>query len=56
MQFKKLFQLLVVGGAVVATNSACSTRAEAQTPKKAMKDGGTMMPDAGAKAGGVKGW
>jgi hypothetical protein len=61
MLFKKLFQVLVLGGAVVGTNSACSTRAEAQTagPKKgSMRDGG-MAPDAGASAqsgGGVQGW
>ncbi len=61
MLFKKLFQMLVLGGAVVGTNSACTPRAEAQTtsPKKgSMQDGG-MAPDAGAAAqsgGGVKGW
>jgi hypothetical protein len=47
MVFKKLFQVLVLGGAVVATSTGCSTRAEAQT-KKSMKDGGTMA-DAGMK-------
>jgi hypothetical protein len=58
MLFKKLFQILVLGGAVVGTNTACTTRAEAQTAaKKGMKDGG-MAADAGAQAaaGGVKGW
>ncbi len=62
MLFKKLFQMLVLGGAVVGTASGCATRAEAQTaPMKggSMRDGGTA-PDAGAKdeasGGGVKGW
>jgi hypothetical protein len=56
MSFKKLFQLLVLGGAVVGTNSACTSSAVAQTaPKKGMADGGTA-PDAGATGGGVHGW
>jgi hypothetical protein len=61
MLFKKLFQMLVLGGAVVGTNSACTPRAEAQTasPKKgSMQDGGTAA-DAGSTAqtgGGVQGW
>ena len=61
MLFKKLFQLLVLGGAVVGTNSACTPRAEAQTAgakKGSMHDGGTAA-DAGTSAqsgGGVKGW
>lgn len=60
MSFKKLFQLLVLGGAVAGTNSACSTSAEAQTAgaKKGMADAGSA-PDAGAHAqtgGGVQGW
>jgi hypothetical protein len=48
MVFKRLFQVLVLGGVVVASSAGCSTRAEAQT-KKSMKDGGTMA-DAGMKA------
>jgi hypothetical protein len=61
MLFKKLFQMLVLGGAVVGTNSACTSPAEAQTasPKKGgMYDGGTA-PDAGSNVqmgGGVQGW
>jgi hypothetical protein len=61
MLFKKLFQVLVLGGAVIGTTSACTPSAEAQTaaPKKGgMRDGGTM-PDAGTSAksgGGAAGW
>jgi hypothetical protein len=60
--FKKLFQLLVLGGAVASTASGCATRAEAQTApaKGGLRDGGTA-PDGGmgnnaAGTGGVKGW
>jgi hypothetical protein len=58
MLFKRLFQVLVLGGAVVGTNSACSQRADAQTSTPKKSDGGTM-PDAGPAAksgGGAKGW
>ena len=61
MLFKKLFQVLVLGGAVAGTASGCATRAEAQTApmKGGARDGG-VAPDAGvndaAGAGGVKGW
>jgi len=60
MLFKKLFQMLVLGGAVVGTSSACTPRAAAQTPTKggSSRDAGTA-PDAGAKGqagGGVQGW
>jgi len=60
--FKKLFQVLVLGGAVAGTVSGCARSAEAQTaPMKggAMRDAGTGQ-DAGpsneASGGGVKGW
>jgi hypothetical protein len=60
MLFRKLFQMLVVGGAVVGTTSACTPRAEAQSAPKA-KDGGVGVKaaDAGTASsagGGVKGW
>ena len=61
MLFKKLFQVLVLGGAVAGTASGCARRAEAQTVpmKGSMRDGGTQS-DAGAhdeaSGGGVKGW
>jgi hypothetical protein len=58
MLFKKLFQMLVVGGAVASAASGCTTRADAQTAsgaKGAARDAGTA--DAGTKAGGgVQGW
>lgn len=59
MLFKKLFQLLVLGGAVVGTGTGCNQSAQAQTgmPKKAgMADAGTAA-DAGTTAGGgAMGW
>lgn len=54
MLFRKLFQVLVLGGAVVGSATGCSTRADAQT-KPAPRDGGTAA-DAGTAGGGVKGW
>jgi hypothetical protein len=58
MLFKKLFQVLVLGGAVVGTTSGCTQSAQAQTPTKGkMADAGMMAADAGSKmGGGVKGW
>jgi hypothetical protein len=59
MLFKKLFQVLVLGGAVVGTSSACTPSAQAQgaaTKKGGMADAG-RAPDAGTTAGGgVQGW
>jgi hypothetical protein len=67
MHFRKLFQLLVVGGAVLGSSSGCSTPARAQAGDK-KSDGGEgttasgagraqadagVTPDAG---GGVSGW
>ncbi|HMK72149.1 MAG TPA: hypothetical protein VK454_02355 [Myxococcaceae bacterium] len=54
MLFRKLFQVLVLGGAVVGSATGCSTRADAQT-KPAPRDGGAAA-DAGTAGGGVKGW
>jgi len=68
MLFRKLFQLLVVGGAVIGANSGCSSpaRAEQRTDGKPdagadgkasgaadTKGGGGGAADAG---GGVPGW
>ena len=65
MLFRKLFQILVVGGAVLGAgaNSGCSRPAHAQEGDK-KGDGGTQgaakggtdagTPDAGG--GGVQGW
>jgi len=71
MLFKKLFQLLVLGGAMVGTASGCATPGQAQAAadnKPEDRDGGSS-PDGGtAKAqdadggaaadagGGVVGW
>ena len=62
MLFKKLFKLLVVGGAVAGATSGCAARAqgrEAGQKDSSAGDGGTA-PDAGAKAkdpgGGAPGW
>ena len=62
MLFKKLFQMLVLGGAVVGASSGCTPSAEAQTAAKkdAARDAGTAPPDAGmrrgASGGGAKTW
>jgi hypothetical protein len=69
MHFRKLFQLLVVGGAVLGTSSGCSTPARAQQTTDKKSDGGdgatasgaakTQGADAGVTAdagGGVSGW
>jgi hypothetical protein len=57
MLFKKLFQVLVLGGAVVGTTSGCMQSAQAQSAKGKMGDAGMMSADAGVKmGGGVKGW
>jgi hypothetical protein len=65
MHFRKLFQLLVVGGAVLGANSGCSSPALAQEAKEKKSDGGTGAAqggDAGVAAadagsgGGVQGW
>ena len=53
MQFKKLFQVLVLGGAVVGASAGCVPAANAQG-----KDKKPPPADAGTTAtgGGVKGW
>jgi hypothetical protein len=58
MLFKKLFQVLVLGGVVVAGESGCAANAETK-PKKEAADAGTPPPDAGqkpAEGSGVPGW
>jgi len=60
MLFKKLFQLLVVGGAMAGATSGCAARAQEHGAKKPdSRDGGTA-PDAGPKApqqgSGAQGW
>ena len=68
MQFRKLFQLLVVSGAAMGLSSGCSAPAQAQqqagdpraSEKKAAPDGGIAKAqdsDAGTQSGGgVSGW
>jgi len=71
MLFKKLFRLLVVGGAVVGTGSGCAASAQSQqtTEKKADGRDGGADPDGGSASaqgadggmaadagGGVTGW
>jgi hypothetical protein len=61
---KKLFQVLVLGGATVATTSGCMSSADAQSASKkgTMKDAGSAAAaaDAGmrqsAAGGGPKSW
>jgi hypothetical protein len=54
MKFKKLFQLLVISGAVIGGTSGCAANAQTKD-KKMAADGGTAAPDAGS-GGGVQGW
>jgi hypothetical protein len=54
MQFKKLFQVLVLGGAMVGAvaASACAQANAADKAKKPAADAGTTD----SAGGGVKGW
>lgn len=54
MQFKKLFQVLVLGGAVVGASAGCVPAANAQgkDKKPPPADAGTTS----STGGGVKGW
>ena len=60
MRFKKLFQLLVVGGAVMGGTSGCAVRAETADKKSDSKADAGTAADAGAKkeeaGGGAQGW
>jgi hypothetical protein len=51
MQFKKLFQVLVLGGAVLAATTGCTQANAADKDKKPAADAGTD-----SSGGGVKGW
>jgi hypothetical protein len=67
MLFRKLFQMLVLGGAALGLNAGCST-AQAQPSEKkqdarSATDGGTgdrqssdQRADAGGGGSGVQGW
>jgi hypothetical protein len=50
MLFKKLFQVLVLGGAVIGASAGCA-QANAQGKKPPPADAGTT-----SSGGGVKGW
>ena len=52
MQFKKLFQVLVLGGAVVGAGAGCSQANAQDKGKKPAVDAGTQTES----GGGVKGW
>ena len=56
MQFKKLFQVLVLGGAMVGAvaASACAQANAADKAKKPATDAGAT--DSSSAGGGVKGW
>jgi hypothetical protein len=54
MHFKKLFQVLVLGGAVVGAAAGCAqANAADNKEKKPPVDAGTSTDSSG---GGVKGW
>jgi hypothetical protein len=56
MLFKKLFQILVVGGAVVGATSGCAPSANAAEKGKKEPATDAGMPKADSSGGGVKGW
>lgn len=60
MDYRKLFQVLVVGGAVVGGATGCGDKAEAAPKPANTNDAGTAgsASDAGSgqTGGGVQGW
>jgi hypothetical protein len=52
MQFKKLFQVLVLGGAVIGASAGCTQANAQEKGKKPAADAGTTS----SAGGGVKGW
>ena len=52
MLFKKLFQVLVLGGAVIGASAGCTQANAQEKGKKPAADAGTT----GSSGGGVKGW
>jgi len=52
MQFKKLFQVLVLGGAVIGASAGCTQANAQEKGKKPAADAGTTN----SAGGGVKGW
>jgi hypothetical protein len=61
MLFKKLFRILVLGGAVAGTATGCATTAQGQKPAS-QKEGadasaeGTKPAPKDSGGGGVQGW
>ncbi|HSP19719.1 MAG TPA: hypothetical protein VLQ79_09400 [Myxococcaceae bacterium] len=53
MQFKKLFQVLVLGGAAAVAAAGCTQANAQEKGKKPAADAGATTDSAG---GGVKGW
>jgi hypothetical protein len=58
MDYRKLFQVLVVGGAVVGGTTGCSGKPADAAPKPASANDAGTAADAGSGAtgGGVQGW
>ena len=60
MLFKKLFRILVLGGAVVGSASGCATSAQGQKPTSQKDSPEAATPEAQPKkpesGGGVQGW
>jgi hypothetical protein len=57
MLFKKLFQMLVVGGAVIGTLSGCATTSTSDPAgSKLPLPPAPPPPPAGGMGGGVRGW
>jgi hypothetical protein len=52
MLFKKLFQLLVVGGATVGALSGCATTSGTDTTKSTQSN----VPPPSSGTGGIRGW
>jgi len=54
MHFRKLFQLLVVGGATVGTLAGCATTSTTGSETSSAPKSNVPPPPAGA--GGIRGW
>lgn len=56
MLFRKLFQVLVLGGAVVGTASGCATTNTASDPTGAKTPPPAAPPPPSGMGGGAQGW
>lgn len=56
MLFKKLFQMLVVGGAVIGTMSGCATTSTESDSQGAKSPSPPPRPPPSGMGGGVRGW